>query len=228
MARRYEIMYEENLPIPPDAYTLEGFWRWLESDEFPESGRIDFLDGEILADMSPESMYTHGAVKVEVITTLAELILRTGRGDVQTDSCRFRSQFAGVSTEPDVMAVLNESVESGRVRFVPSTRHPEQFLAYEGPVDLIVEIVSNSSVGKDLKQLPPLYARAGVRELWLLDTRKDRIRFDLLTLNGDRYVPVSPDPEGWLRSPRLKHSFRLVRFQQPPFPERYRLEHRED
>lgn len=227
MARRYEIMYEENLPIPPDAYTFEGFWRWLESDEFPESGRIDFLDGEISVDMSPENAYTHGAVKVEITATLVELVNRTGIGDVQSDSCRFRSQFAGVSTEPDVMVVLGDSIESGRVRFIPYTRQPDQVLAFEGPVDLIVEIVSNSSVGKDLKRLPPLYARAGVRELWLLDTRKTEVRFDLLTLEGDRYVPVSPDPEGWLRSPRLGQSFRLMRFHQPPFPWRYRLEHRE-
>lgn len=228
MARRYEIMYEENLPIPPDAYTLEGFWRWLESDEFPESGRIDFLDGEIAVDMSPENAFTHGALKVELVMTLGELIIRTGRGDVQSDSCRFRSQFAGVSTEPDVMALLNESVESERVRFIPYSRYPDQVLAFEGPVDLIVEIVSNSSVGKDLKRLPTLYARAGVRELWLLDARKDDLRFDLLTLDGDRYVSVSPDAEGWLRSPRLERSFRLTRFHQPPFPWRYRLEHRED
>lgn len=227
MARRYEIMYEENLPIPPDAYTFEGFWRWLESDEFPESGRIDFLDGEISVDMSPESLYTHGALKVEITATLVELVTRAGRGDVQTDSCRFRSQFAGVSTEPDVMVLLNETLESGRVRFIPYAKYPDQVLAFEGSVDLIVEIVSNSSVGKDLKRLPPLYARAGVRELWLLDARKDDLRFDLLTLDRDRYVPVSPDPEGWLRSPRLERSFRLTRFHQPPFPWRYRLEHRD-
>jgi len=225
-------MYEENkenLRIPADAHTFECFWRWVNSDEFPESGRIDFLGGEIEADMSPEDLYTHGALKVELVRTLGNLIVATELGDLQSDSSRFRSPFASVTTEPDLIAVFRESVESGRVRLVSSTRRKGRggILAFEGPVDLIVEIVSNSSVGKDLKRLPPFYARAGVRELWLLDARKADLRFDLLTLQDGSYVAVPPDVEGWRRSPRLARDFRVERFRQPPFPWSYRLEHRD-
>jgi len=147
---------------------------------------------------------------------------------VQSDRRRFRSPFASITTEPDVLAVFRESVESGRVRLVPSLRSKGQngILAFEGAVDLIVEIVSNSSIGKDLKRLPPFYARAGVRELWLLDARKATVRFDLLTLQDGIYVPVAPGEDGWRLSPRLRHAFRLQRFHQPPFPWSYRLEHR--
>jgi Uma2 family endonuclease len=231
MARRHEMMYEENeesLRIPADAHTFEGFWRWVDSDEFPESGRIDFLGGEIEADMSPEDLYTHGALKVEIVATLVELVKRSGRADVQSDSSRFRSPFASVTTEPDVIVVFRESVENGRVRLVPSSRRKshDRVLAFEGAVDLIVEIVSNSSVGKDLKRLPPFYARAGVRELWLLDARKTDLRFDLLTLQEGAYVAVPADADGWINSPRLGRAFRLQRFRQPPFPWSYRLEHR--
>ncbi len=225
------MMYEENeesLRIPADAHTFEGFWRWVDSDAFPESGRIDFLGGEIEADMSPEDLYTHGALKVELVRTLGSLVIDTGLGDLQSDSSRFRSPFASVTTEPDLVIVFGESVESGRVRLVPSTRRRgrDNVLAFEGPVDLIVEIVSNSSVGKDLKRLPPFYARAGVRELWLLDARKADLRFDLLTLQEGAYTIVSPEADGWRRSPCLERAFRLQRFHQPPFPWSYRLEHR--
>lgn len=225
------MMYEENtesLRIPADAHTFEGFWRWVESDEFPESGRIDFLGGEIEADMSPEDLYTHGALKVEMVRTLGSLIIDTGLGDLQADRSRFRSPFARVTSEPDVIAVFRESIESGRARLVPSTRRKRQdrILGFEGAVDLIVEIVSDSSVGKDLDRLPPFYARAGVRELWLLDARKADVRFDLLTLQEGSYVTVPPDADGWLCSPCLDRAFRLQRFHQPPFPWSYRLEHR--
>jgi Uma2 family endonuclease len=226
------MIYEENeesLRIPADAHTFEGFWRWVDSDEFPESGRIDFLGGEIEADMSPEDLYTHGALKVEMVRTLGSLVIDTRLGDLQSDRSRFRSPFASVTTEPDIVVVFRESVESGRVRLVPSTRRKGQgsVLAFEGPVDLIVEIISNSSVTKDLKRLPPFYARAGVRELWILDARKDDLRFDLLTLQGDAFIAVPPDADGWHRSPRLGRAFRLMRFHQPPFPWSYRLEHRD-
>jgi Uma2 family endonuclease len=214
--------------IPADAHTFEGFWRWVESDEFPESGRIDFLGGEIEADMSPEDLYTHGALKVESVAVLVELVKRTGLGDVQSDRSRIKSPFARVTTEPDAVAVFRESIESGRARLVPSTRRKRQdrIVAFEGAVDLIVEIVSDSSVGKDLDRLPPFYARAGVRELWLLDARKADVRFDILTLREDAYATISPDEDGWRHSPLLDRAFRLQRFHQPPFPWSYRLEHR--
>lgn len=217
-----------SLVIPADAHTFEGFWRWVESDEFPESGRIDFLGGEIEADMSPEDLYTHGALKVETVAVLVELVKRTGLGDVQADRSRFRSPFSRVTTEPDVIAVFRESIESGRARLTPSTRRKRQdrIVAVEGAVDLIVEIVSDGSVGKDLERLPPFYARAGVRELWLLDARGAEIRFDLLTLQDGVYTIVPPDADGWRRSPCVDRAFRLVRFHQPPFPWSYRLEHK--
>jgi len=231
MARPHEMMYEENaesFQIPADANTFEGFWRWVESDGFPESGRIDFLGGEIEAEMSPEDLYTHGALKVEIVAVLAELVQRSGLGDLQSGRARFRSPFARVTTEPDIVAVFRESIESGRARLVPSTRRKGQnrIVAFEGAVDLIVEIVSDSSVGKDLDRLPPYYARAGVRELWLLDARGTEVRFDLLVLQEGVYTIVPPDAEGWLRSPCLGRAFRLQRFHQPPFPWSYRLEHK--
>ena len=228
MARRHAVLSEENFPIPSEAHTYEGFLRWVESDEFPESGRIDFLAGEIEADMCSEAIDTHGSPKVEIVVTLGELVLRTGLGDLQTDTTRFNSTFAAVSTEPDVIVVLRESLESGRVRLAPSVRKDsEKIMAFEGPVDLIVEIVSDSSVSKDLKRLPEHYARAGVRELWQVDARGKHLSFNILSLQGDRYAVIPPDAEGWCRSPVLGRSFRLIRYSQPPFPWRYRLEHRE-
>lgn len=220
---------EEMLRIPADANTYEGFWRWIESDQFPKAGRIDFLGGEIEADMSPEDLYTHGAVKVEIVRTLGSLVIDTGLGDLQSDSCRLGSPFATVTSEPDVIVVFRESIESGRVRFIPSTRHKgrNRVIAFEGTADLVVEIVSDGSVTKDSKRLPPFYARAGVRELWLVDARKADLRFNLLTLHDGAYASVPADADGWRLSPRLGRLFRIVRFHQPPFPWSYRLEHRE-
>ena len=119
----------ESLRIPPDAHTFEGFLRWLGSGEFPESGRIDFLAGEIEAEMSPEDLQTHGAVKVEVGAALHSLVRDHRLGQVFMDSTRITAPAAGLSTEPDVVVVLWESLASGRARFVqdltgPPSREP--------------------------------------------------------------------------------------------------------
>lgn len=40
----------------------------MHSGEFPETGRICFLDGEVWVDMSMEQLYTHNQVKGYVVT----------------------------------------------------------------------------------------------------------------------------------------------------------------
>jgi Uma2 family endonuclease len=49
-----------------------------------------------------------------------------------------------------------------------------------GSPDLVVEIVSDSSVRKDTTLLRDAYWKAGVREYWLFDARGAEIRFDIL------------------------------------------------
>jgi Uma2 family endonuclease len=223
----HALIYEENLRVPTDAFTFEGFERWLESDEFPETGRIDFLAGDVEVEMSPEDLFTHGVVKTVIVGALVEVVDQPALGVVFTDSTRVHSRFAELSVEPDVVVVLQETLAAGRVRLVPAAQKgPDRFTALEGAPDLIVEIVSDSSQEKDKRRLPRLYALAGVPELWLVDARGPEIRFEIYILEGAGYAPVAPDEEGWLRSPRLGHAFRLRRRHVPPFPWRYVLEHR--
>src|ERR1700739_2923827 len=62
----------EEFQIPPGAGTLEGVRRWSWSESFPEPGRIDFLDGELEIDLSPENLYQHGTVKTAIAAALHE------------------------------------------------------------------------------------------------------------------------------------------------------------
>lgn len=226
MAREHAVIFEENLRIPTDAFTFEGFQRWVESEGFPETGRIDFLAGDVEVEMSPEDLYTHGVVKTAIILTLGDLIVRTDLGDLYTDSTRVTSRFAELSAEPDIVAVFKETLESGKVRLTPAAQKgPDRFIALEGASDLVVEIISDSSQKKDTERLPRLYALAGVPELWIVDARQD-LRFEIHALQGRAYMPVSPDEDGWISSPLLGAAFHLRHHRMPPFPWRYVLESR--
>lgn len=221
------LILEDEFRIPADANAFEGFERWLQSDDFPETGRIDFLAGNVEVDLSSEDLFTHNGVKVAVGSTLASLVIPEDRGDVFLGGARFVSHTAGISVEPDVQVILSESLISGRARLIPFPRlGPDRFLGFAGASDLIVEIVSDESAGKDTKRLPPLYARAGVPELWTVDACGEELLFRIETLLEGKYVSVEPDAEGWLPSPRLGGSFRLTRRRADPFPWRYTLEHR--
>jgi Uma2 family endonuclease len=227
MARRNAIVLEEEtLRIPEDAFTYEGFQRWVESDEFPETGRIDYLAGDISVDMSPEDLHTHGLPKGAIYAELHHLI--AGRlGEVYVDKARIRQRFAGLSAEPDVVVVLFDTLKSGRVRYVPAAvQEPDRFSGMEGAPDVVVEVVSNSSEAKDLKRLPPRYAQAGIPELWIVDARGAKVKFEIQTLQKGKYVPVEADHEGWTSSPCLGLSFRLLRLRTPMSTPHFVLEHK--
>ncbi len=218
---------EEDTPIPRQATRdLASFRAWAVSPDFPERGRIDFLGGHLEVDMSPEDLHTHGIVKSGIAAVLHGMVVDRGLGEVYIDRGRISNPQADLSVEPDVVVVFWETLDSGRLRYVPAASgEPDRYIEMEGAPDLVVEIVSNSSERKDLVRLPPLYAAAGIPELWLVDVRKNAIRFEIRSLGPDGYELVTPDAKGWRSSPRLGGRFHLKRQEIRPGRWIYRLEH---
>lgn len=216
----------ERVYVPVDAFTFEGFQRWVESEEFPQTGRIDFVAGEVEVDMSPEDPGSHSVVKVAISKTLQILVSEQDLGEVYSDSTRLTHARASLSTEPDVMVALWDTFDRGRVRYVPARQSPDRVPTVDGSPDLVVEVVSNSSVRKDTVILPPLYAKANIPERWLVDARQE-LRFEVFTLHNGEYAAVAPDPDGWTPSPVLGGRFRLVRLRTRRGNWRYVLEHTE-
>jgi Uma2 family endonuclease len=220
-------MWNESIRIPPRARRdLAGFRAWAVSPRFPEGGRIDFLAGDLEVDMSPEDLLNHGVVKSEIAAIFRLMVAHTGLGEVYVDRARISSPRADLSVEPDVVVVFWETLDSDRLRYVPAASgEPDCYIEMEGAPDVVVEIVSNSSERKDRVRLPPLYAAAGIPELWLVDVRRKTVRFEIRSLGLDGYETVEPDAEGWRRSPKLGRRFRLVRQEIRPGRWIYRLEH---
>src|ERR1700676_5626582 len=109
------VLLEEDVRIPGDVHALEAFRRWSHGDQFPERGRIDYLQGDIEVDLSPEDLYTHGTVKVAIASRLHGLVAEQDRGYVFVDRARVVSPTASLSVEPDVVVVLGESLHAGPI-----------------------------------------------------------------------------------------------------------------
>ena len=90
MAREHAVIIEESLRIPADALTFDR--KWVQSPGFPETGRIDYLAGDIEVDMSPEDLHTHGIVKVAFTSTLYTQVTEQDFGEVFTDRTRVVSR----------------------------------------------------------------------------------------------------------------------------------------
>lgn len=206
------IRLEDELTIPTDVQSLADFRVWAASDVFPDRGRIDYLGRCIEVDMSPEDLHTHGKVKVEVIRVVAQTVTVQELGELFCDRARVSCAEADLSCEPDVVFVSEESLESGRARLVPQAGgEPDRYVEIEGSPDLVVEIVSDRSVAKDTRRLPPRYYQAGVREFWLVDARGKELVFCIHRRGPSAFEPVEADVDGFQLSAVLGRRYRLER-----------------
>jgi hypothetical protein len=85
------IVLDEGLEIPDGIRTLADFRRWTYSDDFPERGRIDYINGRIEIDMSPEDLFCHGTAKMEIGSVLHQLVKQQDMGNVFSDRTRIAS-----------------------------------------------------------------------------------------------------------------------------------------
>jgi Uma2 family endonuclease len=138
--------------------------------------------------------------------------LLKGRGDLFSDRMRLSSPAAGLSVEPDVMYVSHAALSDGRVRLVPTaSAEPGNYIELEGAADLVVEIVSDSSVVKDTRRLPEAYFLAGVREFWLADARGAELVFQIYEPGQRGYELAQVDADGFQASAVLERWVRLER-----------------
>ena len=205
------VLFEERVEIPFFP-SLTEFRAWASSDDFPEKGRFDYIAGRIEVDLSPENLFYHGTIKTEVVRVLANLVQSAGEGYLFSDRTRVSSPHADLSAEPDAVYVSADGLDSGRVRLVRSAGgEPDSFVELEGAPDLVVEIVSDSSVAKDTRRLPISYWQAGILEYWLVDVRRERLIFRIHARGLDGYEPAPTDADGFQRSAVFDHRFCLDR-----------------
>lgn len=206
------MIFEERIEVPLDLRSLAEFRRWVFSDDFPQRGRIDYINGRVEVDMSPEEVYCHGTLKSEIHGVLWNRVKRERLGDIFVDSTRISSVDADLSAEPDIVFVSHQSLDEGRVKLVPkASGEPGRYVELEGGPDLIVEIVSDSSVVKDTRRLPVAYFAAGVREFWLADARGDELLFRIHRRGNNEFEPVDVDGNGFQRSEVMSSNYQLIR-----------------
>src|SRR5262249_45124584 len=156
-------------------------------EDVPEHTKVAFIDHEVFLDMSGEELTTHSLVKEAVYATLLPLNRRCKIGLLFPDGALVTNELAGISKIPACVLAAYDSIQSGRVRLVPSESRPNRFQELEGTPDWVLEVVSDSSVGKDTRRLLAAYHRAGIPEYWLIDARGDTVVFQILVRKPEGY-----------------------------------------
>jgi Uma2 family endonuclease len=202
------VLYDDAVVIPDGISDLEAFRRWAHSEDFPEAGRICFLHGDVWVDMSREQVFTHNQLKQEFNLVLGGLVKVQRLGRFFPDGLLVTHDRAQLACQPDGTFVSRQTLKSGRVRLVEGEKGG--YLELAGTPDMVLEIVSSSSVEKDTVTLPDLYWRAEIPEYWLVDARSSRLQFEILHYQSNGYATVRKQG-GWVESQVFGRSFRLTR-----------------
>jgi Uma2 family endonuclease len=196
------------ITVPRWVTDLASFRRWTESDDCPHKYPLGWLRGDVWIDMTKEQLFTHLLVKTRISMKLSLIVEEKRLGLYLGDGLLLTNVQADVSGNPDGTFISYESLRAGRVKLVEGRRGG--YTEVEGSPDMVLEIVSESSVKKDCKLLRTAYWEAGIGEYWLVDARDARPEFTLFRHGSKGYVAVRKK-NGWSRSATFGASFRLIR-----------------
>ncbi len=195
------------ISVPDWVKDLNSFRRWALSDAVLEKWRVWWLCGEVWVDMSREQIFSHVAVKTEFTVVLGGLVKTNKLGRYLSDGLMV-SNFAGdLAGNPDGTFLLKDTMRSDRIRLIEGVEGG--YVELQGTPDMVLEVVSTSSVQKDTVRLRKAYWRAGIPEYWLVDARRSTATFDILR-HGSRGYTVVRKQDGWVKSQVFGKAFRLT------------------
>ena len=153
----------------------------------PDDKRYELLDGELI--MAPAPTDRHQVIVGELFVALRQFILYNRLGQVRLSP--YDVIFADTDVaQPDILFVSNERSDI----ITPAN--------IQGAPDLMVEILSPGTAGRDRGYKRTLYGRHGVQEYWLVDPDANTV--EVLVLGDEGLTPATTFQEGdTLTSPLL-------------------------
>jgi len=189
-------------------HDLNTFRAWAGDNDLPETARVFYHRGKVWIEMGKEQLFTHVEVKTEITTVLRTLAKSAKLGRVWGDGVLLTNEEAELSGNPDMVFLSVATLASDRVSLTAGADggHVEVV----GTPDMVLEVVSTSSVTKDGNTLLEAYFEAGIPEYWVVDARKEALEFTLYKRGAKKYTATKKQG-GWLKSVVFGKSFRLLR-----------------
>ncbi len=164
----------------------------------------EWVDGEVLQLMTASNR--HQDLVDWLIAILRMFIETHNLGWIRSAPFNMQMPHLNRGREPDILFVIQD-----RLHLVQESKLSEA-------ADLVIEIVSPESVGRDRGEKFVEYEAAGVREYWLIDPDRQQAEFYRLTEAG-RYRLIIPGNDGVFHSEVLTGFWLQVdRLWQEPLP----------
>jgi Uma2 family endonuclease len=134
--------------------------------------RVEYLNGDIV--MTPARSPHHQIIVTNLLLLLGQHAMQNGLGLV-------------LPAPLDVVLAKEAQIAQPDLIFIAKARAPKLVTraAITGAPDLVLEIISPSTARADRKIKPPLYAKHGVAEFWLVDPEDQSV--EVFVLDGETY-----------------------------------------
>ncbi len=183
------------VPDEPGEYVADRkmtFEEYLELDH--ERGLAEWIDGDVHFYVGATGK--HQIVRDFIVALFNGVFRSIGGGRAVSSGFVVRALPTGNGREPDVVVFTSRNRDRFKRTF------------FDGPPDIIVEVVSDESVERDYVTKRREYERAGVAEYWIIDPRPGHEDALFLVLRDGVYAEVPAGdgiyrsvavPEFWLR-----------------------------
>jgi Uma2 family endonuclease len=198
----------DEIHVPSWVVDLKSFRRWADEVDFPNGWNIGYCKGEVWVDCSRQQVFTHVDVKGEFIVVVGGLVDQQRSGHFFGSGLMTSNVAADYAVVPDATFFTNDNFRSDKVRLLEDPRDGG-CVEIEGTPDMVLEVLSRSSVHKDTVMLRQAYWEAGIPEYWLVDARKEPLKFDILRYTARGYSAVRKQA-GWVKSAVFGKAFRLT------------------
>jgi Uma2 family endonuclease len=149
----------------------QGKWTYDSYAALPDDGKqYEVIDGVLYMVPAPNDF--HQEIVALIISYLIPYVKHTGRGRVLGAPIDVVLE-PGTVVQPDVLVLLEE--KGTRRKPAQTTRPP----------DLAVEVASPATARYDRQKKYVAYARAGVKEYWIVDPSKREV--EIFLLEGNEY-----------------------------------------
>jgi len=167
---------------------------WTESDYFnlPETNRIVELSERRLI-ITPSPTTRHQTILCNLFVSIRNHVLSNNIGKVILSPMDVRL-YEGTIRQPDIVFMSNEH----------SDRITEK---YWGVPDLVIEILSESTVKEDRATKFFEYSKAGIPEYWIVDP--DEKTIEVYVLKKEAYMPFGKWTSGETAKSKLLSGFEV-------------------
>ena len=159
--------------LAEEKWPPQGQWTYEDYKRLPDDGwRYEVIEGEL--HMAPAPRPKHQEATINLATAMSQFARSKRLGKVYTVPIDVLLHGLASPVQPDVLFIARDRLDIVKEEFI------------EGPPDLAIEVLSPSNWLDDRRTKFRLYARAGVREYWIVDLERRAI--EVFALHGHSFT----------------------------------------